>query len=467
MSETGRRIRAVLGSMAVTALFFLGAEVAVRVVGVEPKPWPSAEGAADFPGVRVDPLLGPLPRPNWSGEWMSGFAVSTDAHGFRSSGLPPPEEPRSRVVFLGDSCTFGWGVDTAATFQTLLDARRAKEAKRIEILNAAYPGQSAVSGEYMLAKRVLPLDPTQVVLGFGANNAFRFSVTSDAERFRSFRLRDTLLRSRLFHIAAAALANRRAASVHPRAREKVQQIAPRQQKRVAAPEEFAAALHHLVAATRDAGAKPVFLIFPRASSVSEQFPEEDVGRARLGGAMSESERKAEELRLLELSCLDQQSVGDPLPELREGLAEWKAVYPDDPAVRELLRAGARAYRDGDAATAHARFAAAIERQPDSPLAHYDLGVASFAIGRGGDGLDELVRADSLACSIFLRYQLLTWKVARDLDVPVVDLTLFFQAAGGEPLFLDQAHPNEAGQRIIADALWNRISDEQGASLPRE
>jgi lysophospholipase L1-like esterase len=444
-----------LGSLALTALLFLGAEVVARVAGIEPKPWPSAEGAADFPGVRVDPLLGPLPRPSWSGEWMGGFAVSTDVHGFRSSGLPPPNDPRARVVFLGDSCTFGWGVSTPETFQSLLDARRAKEAKSIEILNAAYPGQSAVSGEYMLAKRVLPLDPTEVVLGFGANNAFRFSMTSDAERFGSFRLRDTLLRSRLFHIAAAALANRRAAGVHPRAREKVRQIAPQRQKRVAGPDEFAGALRRLVDATRAAGAKPVFLIFPRASAVSEQFPEEDVGRARLDGAMSESERNVEELRLLELSCLDQR-MEDSLGELRRGLGEWKAVYPDDPAIREMLRSGARAYRDGDAAAASERFRAAIERQPDSPLAHYDLGVASLALGRPADGLDELVRADSLACSIFLRYQLLTWKVARDFDVPVVDLTLFFQAASGEPLFLDQAHPNEAGQRIIADALWKEI-----------
>jgi hypothetical protein len=56
-------------------------------------------------------------------------------------------------------------------------------------------------------------------------------------------------------------------------------------------------------------------------------------------------------------------------------------------------------------------------------------------------------------------QLLTWKVARDLEAPVFDLTLFFQATDGAPLFLDQAHPNEAGQRIIADALWATISDE--------
>jgi hypothetical protein len=90
-------------------------------------------------------------------------------------------------------------------------------------------------------------------------------------------------------------------------------------------------------------------------------------------------------------------------------------------------------------------------QPDAPLAHYDLGVARLADGQ--DGLPELATADRLACSIFLQHQIVLWRLARELDVPVVDLTLFFQAHDGEELFLDPAHPNAAGSRIIAEALW--------------
>lgn len=454
-----------LGSLLFMALLFAVAEGAVRLLDVEPRPWPSAEGAASFPGVRVDPLLGPLPKPEWSGEWMGGFAVTVDAHGFRSSGLPPPAEPKKKVVFLGDSCTFGWGVDTAETFTALLDARCAKEGEPIEILNAAYPGQSAVSGEYMLRKRVLPLDPNEVVLGFGANNAFRFSLVSDADRFRSFRLRDLLLRSRLFHIAAAALASRRASGVHPRTREEVRKVPLSEQKRVAAPGEFTAALRELVARTREAGAKPVFLVFPRASAVSEQFPEEDVGRAArqalrtTGSGASTRQPTDEELRLLELSCLDYAHSPDPVAELHRRLPEWQPVFPDDAAVRALLREGAQAFERSDLATAERRFSAALERLPDSPLTHYDLAVTYFALGRDAEAFSHLEHAEALACNIFLRYQAATWRVARALNVPVVDLALPFQSHIGETLYLDQAHPNETGQRIIAKALWPIVSDE--------
>src|SRR5262249_20163606 len=152
-----------------------------------------------LPGVRIDPLLGPLPRPGYSGAWLTEFTVDVDERGFRASAAPPPAHPDACVAFLGDSCTFGWGMDTPDTFVALLDARRrGAGGAGIEFINAAYPGQSAVGGVHTLEERVLPLDPDVVVLAFGANNAFRMSLASDARRFRLFPLRKLLLHSRLY-----------------------------------------------------------------------------------------------------------------------------------------------------------------------------------------------------------------------------------------------------------------------------
>ena len=90
-----------------------------------------------------------------------------------------------------------------------------------DLINAAYPGHSAVVGRYMLSERILPFDPDIVILGFSANNAFRFSLAGDIERFRNFELRKLMLRSRLFHIAAANLANRHGPQPGPRSRKAV------------------------------------------------------------------------------------------------------------------------------------------------------------------------------------------------------------------------------------------------------
>jgi lysophospholipase L1-like esterase len=41
-------------------------------------------------------------------------------------------------------------------------------------------------------------------------------------------------------------------------------------------------------------------------------------------------------------------------------------------------------------------------------------------------------------------------------VPIVYITLFFEAHDGESLFVDPAHPNQEGHRVIADALWPAV-----------
>jgi len=453
-----RRIAPLIISLMVTVALFLVAEFAVRLAGIQPMEWPASEGWLPFRGIEVSPLLGPLPRPGWTGQWIGKFAVSADGRGFRSTGLPPPAAPRARVAFLGDSCTFGWGIDTPDTFVAQLDARqRTAGAAAFDFVNAAYPGQSAVVGTYLLRERVLPLDPTLVVVGFSANNAFRFSVVSDADRFRFFRVRKLMLHSRLFHIAAAWLANRTGANLHPRSRDVIQKVPVRELKRVATAEEFETALRRMVADTRSHGAVVLFLLLPRASGVSTEFGNEDAGRLarqllaadhRVAGSPPSSR----ELNLLEASCLDHRAFDDPMRTLYERARDWHVVYPDDPVVRGFLQQGARAYVETRYAEAQQYFESATATQPDVPLARYDLGVAKLANGNR-EGLQDLAEADRLACNVFLEHQVILWRLAQELGVPVVDITLYFQAHDGEPLFLDPAHPNRNGHQIIAEALW--------------
>ena len=107
--------------VAVTLAALLVAELAVRVAGIEPLPWPSA-GRAVYAGVKIDPVLGPVPRPGWSGLWFGSFPVRIDSRGFRVTGFEPPAPPATRVAFLGDSCSFGWEVDTPETYVARIDA---------------------------------------------------------------------------------------------------------------------------------------------------------------------------------------------------------------------------------------------------------------------------------------------------------------------------------------------------------
>lgn len=436
------------------------AEIAVRILGVEPRPWPTVGEQRDFDGVRVDPLLGPLPVPGWSGRWFGEFEARFDERGFRTTDGGPGSG--KRVVFVGDSCMFAWGVDTAETFLARLEeiARR-RGAGPFELRNAAYPGSSAVSGVYFLRERVLPLRPDVVVIGFSANNAFRFALASDADRFRAYGLRKTLLRSRLFRIAAAWMANRQAARAHPRDRRAVGAEPVRALSRVASAGEFEAALRTLVAESRAAGAAPVFVIFPRAALVSTRWDYEDAARAAAGKARSgrppEAATGRPEVDLLELSCLDPRELADPAGALRAASPAWRPVFPDAEALRALLGRGAAAYARGERMEAARIFAAAVAADADSPLARYDRGAALLSLGDAA-GARDLEEASRLACGVFLLYQTRVWRVASELGVPVVDLTLHLQAlpdAGAA--FLDPAHLNAAGQSLLAEALWPALA----------
>jgi hypothetical protein len=124
------------------------------------------------------------------------------------------------------------------------------------------------------------------------------------------------------------------------------------------------------------------------------------------------------------------------------------ILPDARGLRP-----AYAQRAFDRAAAAERFAALAAAHPEAPLVAYDLGVSLLASGQSEAGLAALAVADRLACNTFLHYQVVAWRLGVELGVPVVDATLPFQAHDGEPLYVDTAHPNAAGHRLIAEALW--------------
>ena len=462
MGRARRRIGVAAASLVLTVGVFALAELAVRIAGVAQPEWPGASWP--FSMAKGDPILGPLPRPGWAGKWMGGFTVAIDPDGFRTTGLPALEAPQARVAFLGDSCTFGWGLDTPDTFIARLDGQLRADGKApIELINAAFPGHSAVLGEQVLRDRVLPLRPDLVVLGYSANNAFRFSVVTDADRLRHVGLRRVLLRSRIFYILAARLARWTALGKNPRDTALVNETPAGRLRRVATPDEFAAAERAAVEDARAAGAGVLFLIFPRASEVSPAYPGEDPARLARSSDGDLSGDRPLARGLLEVSCLDP-GPKDVFDELRARLPGWQPVYPDDAALRAVLVQGARTFVSDDFVAALDTFRAAVSAWPESPLAHYDLAVAAFMSGDSAAGLHHLGEAERLSCNVFLRYQAILWRLADELHVPVVDLTLPLQAYDGAPLFIDPAHPNAAAAQIIAGALAAPIARQLGPVL---
>jgi lysophospholipase L1-like esterase len=344
------------------------------------------------------------------------------------------------------------------------------DGRSMELINAAYPGDSAVAGSYVLKDRVLPLDPDVVVLGYSGNNAFRFSRVSDAERFRFFALRKLRLHSRLIQIADAWVARRSSQEPHPRDVDALRSIPLANRRRVANPAEFEEALRSIVRAVRRRESKAVFLLFPRASQVSELFGGEDAVIAYellpLPPRSATGEVSHLDSHMLQYSCLDHRSLDDPIATVRSRVRGWKPVFPrDNRRLLRMLSRGARAYAENRLASAASTFRSAVKLDPNSPLALYDLGATYLQLGETTQGLQRLAQADRLACNVFLQYQVIVRRLAAELHVPVVDLVLYFQAQDAGSLFRDPAHPSAEARDVIANALWPVLAETIDAHPP--
>lgn len=123
-------------------------------------------------------------KPNLNAYLVSGqlgnwppirYSVSTNNDGLRR--MPPVNSARKRVLFLGDSCTFGLGVEDDQTFPALLQNR----LKNVRCVNAAVPAYSAYQGRVELEQLRPDVRPDAVVITFGYNDHLPWDHLSDIE----------------------------------------------------------------------------------------------------------------------------------------------------------------------------------------------------------------------------------------------------------------------------------------------
>jgi lysophospholipase L1-like esterase len=120
-----------------------------------------------FNAYRADPVLSHTLRPSWSGIHQKlefKVSVRTNALGFRGREIPAQPDPGTfRILTLGDSFTFGWGVEEEETFIRVLE-RRLSAVGRVEVINAGVPGYSADQYLLFLRTRGFALRPDAILL---------------------------------------------------------------------------------------------------------------------------------------------------------------------------------------------------------------------------------------------------------------------------------------------------------------
>ena len=103
------------------------------------------------------------------------WRVQTNSLGFRTREFSMGRTPGTlRVVVLGDSSTFGWGVDASEAYperlQAALAARLDLPLERVEVIELGVPRYSSFQGLVLLQRLGLALSPDLVVWSFLSND---------------------------------------------------------------------------------------------------------------------------------------------------------------------------------------------------------------------------------------------------------------------------------------------------------
>ncbi len=177
-----RRWPSVLLGIATTLLCVAALEGGLRLLADRPDvPLASGGRKTVFNPYRADALLSYALRPGWSGTHDSRdfrVGVHVNALGMRGAEASQAKPPGSqRVLVLGDSFAFGWGVEDAQTFPALLEARWRSAGRGIEVLDAAVPGYAADHAWILLRERGFALAPDLIVLASCHNDVADLGAT--------------------------------------------------------------------------------------------------------------------------------------------------------------------------------------------------------------------------------------------------------------------------------------------------
>lgn len=167
MARARRRVplgRRILFAAFVVLAVFGGFEGFLRGTG-----WPHVPEGAEFTHKSVywvEPAnlnLEATPHKERGGS----FRVSTDPNGLRAP-LHTEAKPAGawRVMTLGCSTTFGWGVDDNESYPARLEAILKEGGHESEVINAGQPGYTSFQGLWLWDKVLAKYSPDVVVFGY-------------------------------------------------------------------------------------------------------------------------------------------------------------------------------------------------------------------------------------------------------------------------------------------------------------
>lgn len=211
-----------------------------------------------MPMLRMDARLAWRQRENFSGRFF-GHPVRTNSLGLRAAPIQESARAARRILVLGPSSTFGWGVAEEQTYSGLLERRLRQGGSETVVVNAGQIGFSAWQGLlfYKQEKRLQALHPQVLVFAYGVNDVDRHrfyfdSPLSDREELHRERSTSAIdLANIIGRLSSLGLARRRIATLAEKfsCRLGMSVIKPHELR--VSPEDFERVLLEFVALSRE------------------------------------------------------------------------------------------------------------------------------------------------------------------------------------------------------------------------
>ena len=148
-------------------LLFGAGEVVLRVIG-----WPEVTQAFEHnePFWVVDPDLKAYAMPH--NEENTSFKVSTNSDGLRTTVEMTDPRKDVRIMTLGCSTTFGWGVADAETYPERLQHYLTEAGySNVEVVNGGQPGYTSFQGTWLWDSILKHYEPDVVLIGYIVQDA--------------------------------------------------------------------------------------------------------------------------------------------------------------------------------------------------------------------------------------------------------------------------------------------------------
>jgi lysophospholipase L1-like esterase len=250
MSGVGRKL-----AFSIVPVVVVGAaaELGLRSAG-----WPSVTQAFEHntPFWVTDPDLKRKPFPHK--EEQKVFAVSSNIDGLRGVSVAREKpEGAHRIMTLGCSTTFGWGVDDDSSYPAVLDSLI--EDEQTHVINGGQPGYTSFQGRWLWNKTLKHYAPDVVLIGYVVQDARKaaYSDKSQAVLQGDHRyLKDNVLYNSRVYLGLRSMLG----GIQVSAKERPQNGKGGVYR--VPPPDFAENLRALVAGVQDVGAVPVLFGFP-------------------------------------------------------------------------------------------------------------------------------------------------------------------------------------------------------------